>query len=272
MVFKFFSAWFCPYAQRAWLVLEHHQIPFEYIESLTVNKNQEEGDNGYTKNARLLQLNPKGLVPTLEVESNLVDILEQSTKKMLQQKEDTWVMTESIDCMVFLNKVAKAEFKGSNDLIPDPDSLKLLNDSNTFNQNICSTFYKILMKPTREEQKEAYVFFVENIALFLRKVRSGGFYDSETPTIVDFTVIPWFLRIPLLEHYRPIFQLDVHLKEDDVNKLKEYLGRVRGLDAVKKTLWGDENDLIEVYKRYADGSATSQVGKAVSSGKNAHDI
>ena len=270
MVIKFFSAWFCPYAQRAWLTLVHHEIPFEYIESLTVNNDQEEGIHGYTKNPRLLELNPKGLVPTLDVQPELVEVLDESNKKMLHQKDNAWVMTDSIDCMVFLNTVAMTKLGGQQDLMPGSSSL--LTDANTFNQKICSTFYKVLMKPTNEEQKEAFSFFATSIAEFLQKVREDGFYESETPTIVDFTVIPWLLRIPLLQHYRPMFQLDDYFNEDDGNKLKQYLSRVRGLEAVQKTLWKDEKDLIAVYKRYADGSATSQVGKAVLTGKNAHDV
>ncbi|MGB5451133.1 MAG: glutathione S-transferase family protein [Sedimenticolaceae bacterium] len=29
---KFYSAWYCPFAQRAWMALLHKEIPFEYIE------------------------------------------------------------------------------------------------------------------------------------------------------------------------------------------------------------------------------------------------
>lgn len=273
---NFYCAWFCPYAQRAWLALEFHQIPYDYIESLTVNKKQEEGLNGYTKNPRLLELNPKGLVPTLEVQPELVEVLNESGKNMLTKKNDAWVMKESIDSMVFLDKVAMATQSEVKSLIPDHGqdytSSEFLADANTFNQKICSTFYKILMKPTMEEQKEAFALFASGISDFLQKVREGGYYDSETPTIVDFTVIPWLLRIPLLLHYREMSQLDDYLNVDDDKKLNEYLSRIRSLEAVQKTLWKDDKDLIAVYKRYADGSAKSQVGQAVLSGKNAHDI
>ena len=59
--FKFYYGWFCPYAQRAWMVLKELGVDFKYVEALELV-----GD-GYEKNKRLLEINPKGLVPTLEV-------------------------------------------------------------------------------------------------------------------------------------------------------------------------------------------------------------
>merc|ERR1712080_594393 len=63
---KFYSAWFCPYAQRTWIALNHLGLAYELIESL------EHSGNGYIKNKTLLQLNPKGLVPTLNVDNEVV--------------------------------------------------------------------------------------------------------------------------------------------------------------------------------------------------------
>jgi glutathione S-transferase len=272
---NFFSAWFCPYAQRAWLTLAHHNIPFEYIESLVVKKDQEWGKNGYAKNPRLLQLNPKGLVPTFELDADLVEKLDESTKNMLKQhdEDDSWVLTESIDCMVFLNTVAMKHFGGTQDIMPDAVAESLLNDAaKIYNPNICSTFYRILMKLNVEEQKEAFDFFASSIADFLKEVLPNGFYQSKTPTIVDFTVIPWLLRIPVLKHFRPTFKFEDQLDDTEMQKLEEYVTRVRGLETVQKTLWKDDQELMDVYHRYANGSAKSQVGEAVKSGKNAHDV
>lgn len=267
----FYSAWFCPYAQRAWLTLNHHNIPFEYVESLTVNANQEEGQHGYTKHPELLKLNPKGLVPTIDMggATDLVESIPDDEKCMLTRKDDTWILTDSLPCMVFLNQVGKQLNEG--DAFADLGSD--LSSANLFNQDICSTFYKILMKPTLAERKEAYALFATNIGKYLQNVDEDGFYNSkDKPTLVDFAIIPWLLRIPLLEHYRPMFQMNHHLEDEQVHKLEDYIRRMRKLDAVQKTLWKEQEDLIQAYKRYADGNATSQVGQAVASGKNAHDV
>lgn len=55
---KLYSGWFCPFVQRAWLVLEEKKIPYEYIEV-----------NPYHKPDSLLKLNPRGLVPTLQYDN-----------------------------------------------------------------------------------------------------------------------------------------------------------------------------------------------------------
>jgi len=273
MQLKFYSAWFCPYAQRAWLTLNYHNIPFEYVESLAVNSNQEEGHNGYTKHPDLLKLNPKGLVPTIVVEggTDLVGSIPEDAKRTLTRSTDdtSWIVTNSLDCMVFLNQVAKRLNGG--DAFTDLGSD--LSNANLFNQDISSTFYKILMKPTLEERKEAYAVFATNIGKYLQSIIEDGFYNSkDKPTLVDLAIIPWLLRIPLLEHYRPMFQLNDHLEDGQVRKLEDYIRRMRKLDAVQKTLWKEQEDLIRAYKRYADGTATSQVGKAVASGRNVHDV
>jgi glutathione S-transferase len=264
---QFYSAWFCPYAQRAWLTLEHHQIPYDYVESLSVKKDQSEGQHGYEKNPRLLELNPKGLVPTLALSLDFAKAVGLD-HRALKKVEDFIVLSESIDCIEILDAIAAKGVQKTQNLIPDPF---LTADAHRMNQNICSTFYKVLMKPTMDEQKEAFDFFSSSIEEFLENVQENGFYKSSCPTIVDFTVIPWFLRIPLLRHYRPMFELEENMSKTNSEKLNSYVERINGLSAVKKTLWKDEEAFIEVYKRYANGTATSQVGQAVRSGKNAHD-
>jgi glutathione S-transferase len=72
---KLYSGWFCPFVQRVWAVLEEKNIPYQYIEV-----------NPYDKPPSLLALNPRGLVPTLEVaegkapyESNVIcEFLEEA--------------------------------------------------------------------------------------------------------------------------------------------------------------------------------------------------
>jgi glutathione S-transferase len=48
----------CPFVQRAWTVLEEKKIPYQYIEV-----------NPYDKPKSLIDLNPRGLVPTLQYDN-----------------------------------------------------------------------------------------------------------------------------------------------------------------------------------------------------------
>lgn len=262
---NFYSAWFCPYAQRAWITLEYHNIPYQYIESLTVEADQNNGDHGYQKNPRLLEVNPRGLVPTLEFVPGTFSEMEDAGYK-IQNVNDVSVLSESMVCVQFLNSISTK--KDEKDLIPRKS---LLSDAKILNEKVCSVFYEILMKASREDQREAFHNFASNISEFMDEVVEGGYYKSDLPTIADFTVIPWFLRFPVLAHYRPMFSLEDFMSSTSYKRLVAYLDRIKKLPAVKNTLWKDEQDLLQQYTRYADGTAESQVGLAVRNGQKAHN-
>jgi len=52
---EFFSAWFCPYAQRAWIALEHHGLKYNKVEGLLPDAPGQDF-KGYKKHPRLLEL------------------------------------------------------------------------------------------------------------------------------------------------------------------------------------------------------------------------
>ena len=52
---EFFSAWFCPYAQRAWIALEHHGLKCSKVEGLLPDAPGQDF-KGYKKHPRLLEL------------------------------------------------------------------------------------------------------------------------------------------------------------------------------------------------------------------------
>jgi glutathione S-transferase len=241
---KFYSAWFCPYAQRAWFALEHHNIPYEFIPSLDVV------DGKVEKNPRLLELNPKGQVPTLEVSPETIEGKVGVKKDKLQYVGDSIVVTESLDNMEFLNSIVdkREDGSGTRDLLPDST---LISDATEFDKRICSIFYKVLTGPTREAQKEAFVLFANAISDFMAGVEDDGFYKSTNYGFVDFAVLPHLLRIPVLKHYRPMFQFEDVMDKDCIAKFESYMQRMKGLECVKKTLWKDEQPMIDMYKLYA---------------------
>lgn len=261
---NFFSAWFCPYAQRAWLTLEHYQIPYNFIEALTVHQKQHDDDPGFSKSPRLLEINHKGQVPTLELTPEIIkdlgitiENIEKDPRVRVTDDSKSFVVVESIVCMDFLHSIASEVKNGNgNSLVPDiiPDNA-LLADVNKFDQEVCSTFYQILLKRTRDEQKDAYTLFSKGIAEFITYVQNDGYYKSMHPTIVDFAIIPWILRIPVLQNYRPTFGgMENFIGKEKNEKLENYIERIKGLDTVEKTLWSDEDAMNNIYKRYADGT------------------
>ena len=248
---RFYSAWFCPYAQRAWMMLNNLAITYNLIESLEIDH----ATQGYKKNNRLLEINQKGLVPTLEVfESEPSDTIPNVD---INQKPPRVVM-ESIDVMKFLY-----EYVGK--LVGDAE----LRDANIVNKTVCSPYYRCLMKQVKEEQVKGWNDILYGLESFAEYIVDGKFYKSDTVNIVDFTLYPWACRLYILEEFRG-FKLDQNLPW--VKKFLDWKQRMESeVIGVKETL-PDRDQLLKSYERYSDATAKSLVGNAVNAGKEAHDI
>lgn len=248
---RLYSAWFCPYAQRAWMVVNNLKINYNLIESLEIDKTTQ----GYKKNERLLEINLKGLVPTLEVfasePTNHDEIVDSNGKPPM-------VVTESIDVMKFL-----FEYTGRG---VDNQELE---DANSINKSVCSPFYRCLIKQVKEEQAEGWKDLLLGLENFCDNIKDNKFYKSDSPNIVDFTLYPWAFRLYVLEEFRE-FKLNSNLPW--VEKYLNWKQRMeQEVTGVKETL-PDKKELLKSYERYADASAKSLVGDAVRAGKEAHDI
>jgi glutathione S-transferase len=248
---RLYSAWFCPYAQRAWMVLNNLGITYNLIESLEVDKSTQV----YKKSSRLLEINEKGLVPTLEVfesePSDLNQIVDVNQKQPL-------VITESIDVMKYL-------YEHDGKTVHDIE----VTDANIINKAVCSPFYRCLMKQTKVEQLESWNDLLSGLEQFCTHVRDDNFFKSDSPSIVDFTLYPWAFRLYVLEKFRGL-KLDLNLPW--VEKFTDWQKRME--DEVKGVLetLPNKDQLLNSYERYEDASAKSLVGDAVRAGKEAHDI
>ena len=248
---RLYSAWFCPYAQRAWMVLNNIGIEYELIESLEIDS----ATHGYKKNARLLEIHKKGLVPTLELFNNEVS---DENQTLDINGQPPLVITESIDVMKFAYQHVGRRVENTE-----------VEEAIRFDRIVCSPFYRCLMKQVKEEQVKGWRDLLCGLESFSNGLNPGKYYKSDTPSIVDFTVFPWAFRLYVLERFRG-FKLDqnlpwvknfMHWKERMENEIK----------GVKDTL-PDKNKLLGSYERYADASAKSLVGQAVNAGKEAHEI
>lgn len=232
---KFYTSWFCPYAQRAWITLEHHQLDYERIEAY----------DGTQKIPRLLELNPKGQVPTMEFSKSMVDELTQVETRHMKEINGVLALTESMNCIKILNSMAR---KGATpDLITEAS---LLTAADKFDQNICGKFMKILAAPTEADRRDAYVSFATSIAEYTEMIKEGGFYGSNDLTIVDVTTVPLLLRIFVLDNYRPEYKLGDYMSEACLQKFSSYMERVKELPAVKHTLWKGEEGMIQQTKKF----------------------
>lgn len=112
---KFYSSWFCPYAQRVWIALEEKGIDYQYIE---INPYEDPVDNGdqefdntsssstkkYSKIAlslsekrlrypRFIETSPKGLVPAISYTASSND----QTYSDVENVADSMVILEYIE-------------------------------------------------------------------------------------------------------------------------------------------------------------------------------
>lgn len=242
-----YSAWFCPYAQRVWSCLNYFDLPFGLVEALGSGM-----EASYTKHPDLLRWNPKGLVPTLVTKDGIqcesIDILTSLYSERYQERQE--------------------EFQ------------KLREEAQKWNRCICSPFYRVLMKQNRQDQDRAWQDMVNGMVAFSDELvldddKTISFYNyngkknDNGPSLVDFTVFPFIHRLYIVQHYRGYRLADTDAVAND--KIEKWRTRMEALPGVSRTI-AERQPLINVYLRYADGSAQSKVGDAVRSGKEAHDI
>ena len=235
-IIKFYSAWFCPYAQRTWIALNHLNLDFELIEALKFNENNE-----YIKDENLLKLNAKGLVPTLDVNNEVV--------------------VDSIYTVEYLNK--RFGDKQTNFVTSD-----LVKDAHLVNKNVCSPFYRILLKQERSEQDTAWEELVNGLQMFTESIHTNGFFKSSSMNIVDITLFPWANRLCVLESFR---QRCLDKKLGWVQEFLTWYERMCSNKAVQNTI-ADKDKLIENDSKYANRTTKSKVAQAVRVGKEAHDV
>ena len=244
---RLYSAWFCPYAQRVWACLNYFDVDFELVEALGSGF-----EVAYTKHPDLLRWNPKGLVPTLVTDKD--------------------VKCESID---ILKELYLERYEGNDEVFS-----RLYDEANEWNKQICSPFYRVLMKPDQKDRERGWKDMTNGITAFsdrllLQTDGSVSFYcysgkNGNEPSLVDFAVFPFIHRLHIIEYYRRYYLVD-GVSHETYDKMERWQAKMKALPAVAKTL-ADRQSLIDVYNRYADGSAQSKVGDAIRQGKEAHDV
>lgn len=172
---KLYSGWFCPFAQRVWIVLEEKQIPYQYIEV-----------NPYHKPESLLSLNPRGLVPTLEYE-----------KKPLYES--------TVICEFLEDAYPDHEIK----LLPgDPFLRARMRIWIDFvGTRVIPAFHRFLQfQPSQQGEKtidDVRNGFLDTLKQFAAAMDDEEpFFLGKEPTLVDFAMAPWAIRLWVFDHYK----------------------------------------------------------------------
>lgn len=178
----FYSAWYCPFAQRTWAALEHLELPYAYEET-----------DPYHKSTRWMHISRgTGQVPVL------------TTKKpdMSEMR-----IPGSLRTIEYL-----ADFSGNSDkLFPEGASARAEARFWLDHQGakIIPNLYRFLKAQTASEAAGVAKSEMLTGLLDITQAMSnaGPYFFGATPGIVDFALAPFTLRIELLlSHYKG-FQL-----------------------------------------------------------------
>jgi len=269
---KYYSAWFCPFAHRATLALEHHAgaVPYVWEEALGWEQRAPSGEENFSAGERtdwwyhwkspgLLKANPLGMVPTL---------LDEASGKSVH---------ESLVCIEFIDELAAQRGSVAPPLLPPCpfDRARSRVAADRAAKSVCSSYYKVLVRTDPDERQEGFEEIKQGLLAFTRErvrqcVQGGPLWNGATLGLPDCVLLPYAYRLYVLEHYRgPDFRVPREGAGGLWEKYTEWLETASALDCVAHTLPNKERYLAHVAK-YAEGKARSKVGNAVRRGVAAH--
>ncbi|KAF2675093.1 glutathione S-transferase [Microthyrium microscopicum] len=237
---KLYGSWFCPFVQRAWLVLEEKKIPYQYIEV-----------NPYKKPQSLMKLNPRGLVPTLEYnnkplyESNIIcEFLEEAYPDHTPH------------------------------LVPkDPyDRARSRIWADYCTSRIIPAFHRYLQfQGDGDGLKEKQTEFLNHIQEFTSEMHEEGpFFLGKEPSLVDYVIAPFAVRLWVFDHFKGGLGFPEEGQggtfENVWPRWRKWLNAIEQRETVKATT-SDKEHYLPIYQRYADDKAQSELAKATRAGK-----
>lgn len=234
------SAWFCPYAQRAWIAMEL-KCPgkFKLTEALRITS----PDGVYSKDSLsriplLKESNPLGQVPVI------ID----------RRGDKPKCVCDSLICVEYIDEVY-GDNDNSNKLLPsDPTQrAEARMWSNRLNDDIATQFYVLLLNQNKEDQEKAADKMLNAILDFCQRCKGPFFYGDEM-SIVDITIAPWIVgsrMAVVLKHFRN-FEVPATA---EYTKYFEWRDSVERHPAFVATVATDFEAMQRVYRRYADGTA-----------------
>ena len=252
---RFLSAWFCPFAQRAWIALEETGVAYELVEAMTISADE----STYDKSDELLAANPNGLVPTL--------------LRLDGEGKTAATVYESGICVEYVHEALRPTAGGGSALFPDnPEARAFCRIHIDFiNKKLVPPFYRMLVRTEEADRAEAADSMRAAIVEFARamppsSVGGGAFFLGPDFSAVDVAFAPWAHRLFVLQHYRAFdWHSDDAAVAPAIARFDEWVEAVLARDSVKSTL-ADNAALLATYRRYAEDVTTSQVAESVRKG------
>ncbi|KAL8317873.1 hypothetical protein RB597_001345 [Gaeumannomyces tritici] len=263
---KLYSGWFCPFVQRAWMVLEEKRIPYQYMEI-----------NPYHKSPEFLALNPRGLVPTLAVP--------RPAAGGGQQGQEPKPLYESTVICEYLDETFVDEAVHGPSLMPrDPyERARCRIWIDHIAKKVVPGFYKLLQhtpeKPySLDEARRELHDVIEALVREMAPAEGDGSTGDVGPwflgdrfSLVDVSLAPWAKRLWLIDHYKaggvgiPVEGAQEGGGGSVWRRWRIWHDAIVSRPCVVNT-WSDKQSYVDVYKRYARDTTNSLVGQATRKG------
>ena len=232
---KFYNAWYCPFAQRAWIALVYKDIDFNYIEidPYDLTDSWLEISRGFALVPVVIRSNGSG------EDTTIVESL-----RILEYLEDYYLETTPL----FADTAnARSQQKFWMDHI---------------GQKITPCFYSYLKREGGEEaQQDSLNEMLEGLLALARAMDGEGpYFSGDRIDAVDIALIPFAFRIDvLLGHYR---NLELPRSGDAWQRYHRWYEAMLALPAFRATAFDHddyENRLIRHYLPYNEGSDQTNV-------------
>lgn len=222
--------------------MEEKKIPYQYIEV-----------NPYNKPASLLTLNPRGLVPTLEYHSKplyestvickfLEDAYPDHGPRLLPQdpyeRARTRIWTDFCTSRIIPAWHRFLQFQPASDV----EGLQSVRDE-----------------------------FLSKLKEFASEMHpSGPFFLGSEPSLIDFVVAPWVVRLWVFDHFKGGVGIpgegEGGADERVWGRLRVWKEAVEQRPSVRDTT-SERERYLSIYQRYADDTAQSEMAKASRAGR-----
>ncbi|PWN19392.1 hypothetical protein BCV69DRAFT_251133 [Microstroma glucosiphilum] len=267
-----YGAAFCPFVHRVWIALEVLGVPYRYIEV-----------DPYEKPKSLLEVNPKGLVPSLRIEGKDGESrgLGESTV-ILEYLHERFVDSSqsSSNGKSLLPSLSSASSSSSSEqAVYQRAQHRLV--SHHLNAKLIPAFYRFLQAQEPEKQVQFGGEFVDEIRWFqerleeadkVSKAEGGGgggdfFGGAKEIGWTDVMLAPWAFRATnVLHHFRSLSLSSPTLFPPN-SRYDRWTQAVFSHPAFLATT-STEDLYLDSYARYAENRPnTSQVAKAINEGR-----
>jgi len=233
------------FVQRAWLTLEEKKIPYQYIEI-----------NPYHKDKAFLELNPRGLVPTLGCPQK-----DGSSKPLYESN----IICEYLD-----------EISPGPSLFPsdhyEKARMKIWIDHVT--TRIIPAFHRFLQhtKDSPYSLADARAEYLGALKTWIKEADpTGPYFAGKDLSMVDITLAPWAVRNWVFDHFKSgglgLPEKGKGGEDEEIwERWRTWSNAIENRKSVVETL-SEREYYLPIYNRYAEDRAQSELAKAVRAGR-----